>query len=163
MDVGTTYSGVAFAVLDPGEAPKTHCGKNGTVHAAGAEAALSHMEMEAEDEDLVSVECCRFKLHLQPATLDSGLNRSDLPALPEGKTVLDGSIETRIEFVLSHPNGWEGVQQSKMRGAAVRAGLIPDTTEGRNRVNFVTEGEARLHYYIRNRLTTMTGALSVSE
>ncbi|KAH9852621.1 hypothetical protein C2E23DRAFT_868473 [Lenzites betulinus] len=201
MDVGTTYSGVAFAVLDPGEVPRIHgvtrfpgqendTGKpkipsilyyrqNGTVHCAGAEAALPDMEMVAEDEDLILVEW--FKLHLRPKTLASEISQCDLPALPEGKTILDvfadflrylfdctrqyindthangktiwHSVTDRIEFVLSHPNGWEGLQQSKMRRAAVLAGLVPDTAEGRNRVRFVSEGEASLHYCARNGLT----------
>ena len=49
-----------------------------------------------------------------------------------------------MEVVLSHPNGWEGLQQSKMRQAAVGAGIVPDTPAGRSRVHFVTEGEASI-------------------
>lgn len=60
----------------------------------------------------------------------------------------------RIDFVLSHPNGWEGAQQAQMRTAAVQAGLIPDTNDGRERVQFVTEGEASLHFCIQSGLTT---------
>jgi hypothetical protein len=55
-----------------------------------------------------------------------------------------------IDFVLSHPNGWEGKEQAKMRRAAVLAGLIDDTKQGHERVSFVTEGEASLHYAIEN-------------
>ena len=50
-----------------------------------------------------------------------------------------------IDFILSHPNGWEGAQQSVMRRAAIKAGLVPDTPDGRERVKFVTEGEASFH------------------
>ena len=50
-----------------------------------------------------------------------------------------------IDFILSHPNGWEGAQQSAMRRAAIKAGLVPDTPDGRERVKFVTEGEASFH------------------
>lgn len=60
------------------------------------------------------------------------------------------SIEHHIQFVLTHPNGWEGAQQSQMRRAAVRAGLIEDTATGQKRVQFVTEGEASLHFCIHN-------------
>ncbi|KAL1941029.1 hypothetical protein VTO73DRAFT_7665 [Trametes versicolor] len=202
MDVGTTYSGVAFAVLDPGEVPKIsgvtrfpgqenavgdskipsilYYRRDGTVHSVGAEAALPGMELEAEDEDLVFVEW--FKLYLRPETLDSDeIKRRDLPPLPEGKGVLDvfadftrylyectqryikethangeslwSSVEDHIEFVLSHPNGWEGLQQGKMRQAAIMAGLVPDTPDGHARVHFVTEGEASLHFCIRSGLT----------
>jgi len=55
-----------------------------------------------------------------------------------------------IHFVLSHPNGWEGNEQSQMRQAAVEAGLVPDTLAGHDRVSFVTEGEASLHFAIEN-------------
>ena len=41
-----------------------------------------------------------------------------------------------------------------MRQAAVEAGLVPDTPAGRDRVSFVTEGEASLHFAVEN------GALS---
>lgn len=62
------------------------------------------------------------------------------------------SVENSIEFVLSHPNGWEGSQQCKMRQAAVDAGLVPDDDEGHSRVHFVTEGEASLHFCIHQGL-----------
>jgi hypothetical protein len=57
-----------------------------------------------------------------------------------------------MQFVLSHPNGWEGAQQTKMRRAAVYGGLIPDTDEGKARIRFVTEGEASLHACVLNGL-----------
>ncbi|KAI0350808.1 hypothetical protein OH77DRAFT_1412306 [Trametes cingulata] len=205
MDIGTTYSGVAYAILDPGEVPMIlgltrfpgqenaagdskipsilYYRQDGSVHSVGAEAAQPGMELEAEDEDLIFVEW--FKLHLRPETLDSEeIKRRDLPPLPLGKSVLDvfadftrylfactqryisethangeslwASLRGRIEFVLSHPNGWEGLQQGKMRQAAVMAGLVPDTPEGHARVHFVTEGEASLHFCIRSGLATDT-------
>ena len=55
-------------------------------------------------------------------------------------------LRDKAEFVIGHPNGWEGPQQAKMRQAAIRARLIPDTPEGMNRLRFVTEGEASLCY-----------------
>ncbi|EIW54761.1 uncharacterized protein TRAVEDRAFT_50899 [Trametes versicolor FP-101664 SS1] len=203
MDIGTTYSGVAYAFLDPGETPKIqgitrfpgqenaagdskipsilYYRRDGSVHSVGAEAAHPGIELEAEDENLVFVEW--FKLHLRPETLDSKeIKRRDLPPLPEGKSLLDvfadftrylfqctrryieethangasmwSSVEDRIDFVLSHPNGWEGLQQGKMRQAAIMAGLIPDTPDGHARVQFVTEGEASLHFCIRSGLTS---------
>ena len=62
------------------------------------------------------------------------------------------AVEHGIEFVLSHPNGWEGAQQTKMRRAAIYGGLIPDTDEGRARIRFVTEGEASLHACVQSGL-----------
>ena len=52
------------------------------------------------------------------------------------------SVSNNIELVLSHPNGWGGPQQTQLRTAAVKAGIVPDTPAGRSRVHFVTEGEA---------------------
>lgn len=69
------------------------------------------------------------------------------------------SVENDIQFVLSHPNGWEGAQQSKMRRAAIYGGLVPNTDEGKARVRFVTEGEASLHGCILGGLAS--DALSV--
>ena len=51
-----------------------------------------------------------------------------------------------IELVLTHPNGWGGPQQSQLRIAAVKAGIVPDTPAGHARVHFVTEGEASFHF-----------------
>jgi len=70
-------------------------------------------------------------------------------------TYLDGSqlwtsLENKIDFVFSHPNGWEGTEQTQMRRATVLAGLVPDTPEGHARISFVTEGEASLHFAIQN-------------
>jgi hypothetical protein len=39
---------------------------------------------------------------------------------------------------LSHPNGWEGVQQEQTRRAAIMAGLVPNTGTGSSRIRFVT-------------------------
>ena len=64
------------------------------------------------------------------------------------------SVKSDIDFVLSHPNGWEGTQQSDMRRAAVLAGLIQDNANGHSRLSFVTEGEASLHFSVQNGLPT---------
>lgn len=66
------------------------------------------------------------------------------------------SIEGDVEFVLAHPNGWEGQQQSLMRKAAVMAGLVEEK-DAHTRVQFVTEGEASLHFCVSQ------GTLSGSE
>ncbi|KAK1226878.1 hypothetical protein PQX77_010125, partial [Marasmius sp. AFHP31] len=127
----------------------------------------------AEDEGYVCVEW--FKLHLRPKGLEkSQVHDSDLPPLPRNKKPIDifadflrylhectinyikenrgvdffSSIESyNIDYVLSHPNGWEGPQQAQMRQAAITAGLV--TAEDADlRLQFVTEGEASLHYCI---------------
>jgi hypothetical protein len=68
------------------------------------------------------------------------------------------SVERHIEFVLSLPNGWEGAQQSQMRHAAVLAGLVTDG-DAQARLQFVTEGEASLHFCVKKGL--MTDAVTV--
>lgn len=115
----------------------------------------------------------RFKLRLRPRTMQLNMNGMRLSPLPRGKTPVHvfgdylgylytctksfitdthangsamwASVENDIQFVLSHPNGWEGPQQTRMRKAAVYGRLVPDTDEGRARIRFVTEGEASLH------------------
>ena len=132
----------------------------------------------AEDEMWIKAEW--FKLHLRPNTEASRHIANEIPSLPLNKTVttvlgdflkylfecassyiqdthangqdLWASVEKDIDYVLSHPNGWEGFPQTQMRQAAVQAGLIPDTTKGHARISFVTEGEAILQFSIENGL-----------
>ena len=119
----------------------------------------------------------RFKLYLRPKHMKSSTDE-ELPPLPPNKTAeqvfgdflrylykctqeyikethtsgvgLWRSLRSTTEFVLSHPNGWEGTQQTRMRNAAVYAGLVPGSPEGHSRIHFVTEGEASIHYCIAN-------------
>jgi len=130
----------------------------------------------------------RFKLHIRPKNASSDHVQANILPLPPGKTVvrvladllqylrkcgeayitethangkdLWESVRDNIDYVISHPNGWEGYQQSQIRDAVVLAGLVPDTPEGHNRVSFVTEGEASLHFSIDNGLPP--GALKAS-
>ncbi|KZT05487.1 uncharacterized protein LAESUDRAFT_727131 [Laetiporus sulphureus 93-53] len=200
IDVGTTYSGVSFCILDPGEIPQirsvtcypgqegdnklrdtkiptiVYYDEEGTVRAVGAEARLDANRLQALDEGWVLAQW--FKLHLRPRDLAS--DDEHLPTLPPTKTVIQIiadfmryiykcakefisekhptgrqllQSESNVEFVLTHPNGWGGSQQAKMRRAAVLAGLVPDSGAGQSRIHFVTEGEASLHYCITNGLT----------
>jgi hypothetical protein len=64
------------------------------------------------------------------------------------------SLKNHVEFVLTHPKGWEGPQQNQIRLAAVLGGLIPSTEEGMARVHLLTEGEAILHYCVVNVLAS---------
>jgi len=198
FDVGTTYSGISYSVLDPGEVPvvrgvtrfpaQDHVGgnskipsiiyydKKGDVRAVGAETLQENVILDAEEEGWDKVEW--FKLHLRPKTMTSG--RQEIPPLPKNKTVvrvladfleyllncardfikdthgtgvmLWDSVQGRIEFILSHPNGWEGSQQNQIRRAAVLAALVPDTPDGQSKIHLVTEGEASLHFCIGNGL-----------
>ncbi|KAJ2928087.1 hypothetical protein H1R20_g9022, partial [Candolleomyces eurysporus] len=196
FDVGTTYSGISYSILDPGQVPEIkgvirfpgheqirgeskiptvlYYDKSGNVRAIGAEAMREGIAETALDEGWTKAEW--FKLHIRPKR--AGLDRitASIPPLPPGKTVIrvladflryfrecamvyikgahpNGedlwrSISSDIEYVISHPNGWEGYQQSQIRSAIVLAGLVPDTVSGNARVTFLTEGEASLHFAI---------------
>ncbi|KAJ7490801.1 hypothetical protein FB451DRAFT_1513799 [Mycena latifolia] len=154
--------------------------RSGTARALGAEALQESVVEQAEAHGWVKSEW--FKLHLRPSTGTSVSAASTLPPLPANKRALDvfadflrylvhcaklyigehypsGSalwiaMEDNMVFVLMHPNGWEGEQQSQMRKAAIIAGLVPNSREGRDRIHFVTEGEASLHFCIANGLAT---------
>ena len=43
-----------------------------------------------------------------------------------------------------------------MRQAAIKAGLVPNTSSGHERISFVTEGEASLHFTIENGVLAQT-------
>ena len=66
-----------------------------------------------------------------------------------GRSVWD-SAKSDVIFILSHPNGWGGIEQVVMRRAAAKAKLIPDTEEGHDRIRFVTEGEASFNFCATN-------------
>jgi hypothetical protein len=136
----------------------------------------------------MSLGLIRFKLHMRPRGQRSNMLSPTIPPLPPNKAVVEvfsdflrylhkcarlyiqethangtslwNSISSKISYVLTHPNGWEGPQQAQMREAAIRAGLISDNVEGRSRVSFVPEGEASLHFCINNQLAP--NALEVS-
>ena len=106
-------------------------------------------------------------------------DRNEIPSLPPNKTIIQvftdymrylhqcakgyisethgatlwKALEDEILYVLTHPNDWEGSQQASMQNAAILAGFIPDTAEGRSRISFVTEGEASLRFCLSNGLT----------
>ena len=133
----------------------------------------------------------RFKLHLRPNTALTREITQKLPPLPPRKKVVDiladflrymyacartyieefhangtdlwTSVEDKIQFILTHPNGWEGIQQTQFRGACARAGMIPDTAAGRSQVTFVTEGEASLHFAIKHGLPVQATEVSLSD
>ncbi|SJL14079.1 uncharacterized protein ARMOST_17534 [Armillaria ostoyae] len=200
LDLGTTFSGVSYSILDPGIAPKIkgvtrfpaqenaggdakiptimYYDKSGEVMAAGAEALDESLVRSAEDEGWIK--CSRFKLHMLPKWADTKETNEAMAPLPPGKDVVEVfgdfyaylvectmsfiqeshqngtdlllSVKGDTEFILSHPNGWEGAQQQQLRKAAIYAGLIPDDDKGHERIHFVTEGEASLHFCIEHGL-----------
>ncbi|KAI5824782.1 hypothetical protein K523DRAFT_284377 [Schizophyllum commune Tattone D] len=144
----------------------------GVVTAVGAETLLDSNIEAAEVEGWSRAEW--FKLRLAPASSNSSLHGYPLPPLPPRKSVHDvltdfiayllvclrtfieethpggdalwTSLKDTAEFSLTHPNGWGGAQQAKMRSAALDAGLVRDHADAEDRVRFVTEGEASLHF-----------------
>ncbi|CAA7260321.1 unnamed protein product [Cyclocybe aegerita] len=199
FDVGTTFSGISYSILDPGRSPEIrgvtrfpgqhesyngsskiptiiYYDKNGKVRAVGAEAVTESMLVAAEEECWFKAEW--FKLLLCKKKTGNPLVQEI--SLPPRKTItqvfadflkylfecaseyikdthangpdLWASVKDKVDFVLSHPNGWEGREQAIMRNAAILAGLVPDTPVGRGRVSFLTEGEASLHFAIENGL-----------
>ncbi|KAM6497434.1 hypothetical protein JOM56_007907 [Amanita muscaria] len=199
IDVGTTFSGVSYALLDPGIVPQVQpvtqfvgqseprgdskvpsiiCYKqDGTVAAAGAGTDPETNPELAEMDDVIRVEW--FKLHLRPPHLETSqeFELQKLRSLPKNKTPVQvfgdflgylfestkkyireseswswNSVEKNMYFVLSHPNGWEGKQQSQMRKAAIAAGLV-DRSEALERISFVSEGEASLHFCLNKKPT----------
>ncbi|KAF9262566.1 hypothetical protein L218DRAFT_390595 [Marasmius fiardii PR-910] len=204
FDLGTTFSGISYSVLEPGMVPDVRAvtrypdqeytggdvkvptvvyyNKNGTMKAIGGTVMEPNTRMEAQEKGWFL--CERFKLHLMPdGALTPDENGDNLMSpLPPGKKVEDifadfyrylykcskdyigqtvpdpkfwSSVEGKVEFILSHPNGWEGQQQESLRLAAVKAGLIPDTTEGQAHLHLVTEGEACFHFCVNDILSKM--------
>ncbi|KAJ7755461.1 hypothetical protein B0H16DRAFT_715359 [Mycena metata] len=200
IDIGTTFSGMSFCLLEPGKLPEIlpvtrfpaqdHIGgdskvpsiiyydASGRARAFGAEALQESVVEQAEEEGWQKAEW--FKLHLRPT--GAAIREDSVPPLPANKNALDVftdflrylfgcakayivdrypngnarwiGLESTIEYVLTHPNGWSGEQQSKMRSAAIIAGLIPNTLADSERIHFVTEGEASLNFCITNGLAT---------
>jgi len=51
-----------------------------------------------------------------------------------------------IDFILAHPSGWGLEQQSLLRRAAVKAGLVSSNQMAAERIQFIGEAEASVHY-----------------
>ncbi|KAJ7652890.1 hypothetical protein B0H17DRAFT_1101242 [Mycena rosella] len=194
FDVGTTFSGVSYSILEPGQVPviksitrfpgQEHVSgdskvptaiwydRDGMVRAEGAATTTGAYVDKAQDENWVHAKW--FKLHLRP-TRETPIH--PLPHRKSATSVLADflrylfectktfieqthpngrdlwlSLENSIQFVMAHPNGWEGKQQNQMRDAAIVAGLISTSEAEHDRLRFVTEGEASLHFCIQNGL-----------
>ncbi|OAX34713.1 hypothetical protein K503DRAFT_774259 [Rhizopogon vinicolor AM-OR11-026] len=202
FDVGTTFSGVSYCILHPGEVPVIQ-GVNrypaqqqvggdskipsiiyydlqGDVRAVGAEALQERIIEQAEDEGWVKLEWWKLRICAKHLA-SSHIREDDIPPLPRGKSAVQvladfmrylfqcartyiqetyagglnllRSVENSIEFVLTHPNGWEGPQQREIRHAAELAGLI-SSNEEQSHVHLLTEGEASLHFCVTNMITS---------
>jgi predicted small integral membrane protein len=137
----------------------------------GEEARSPEVEDEAREKQWQLAKY--FKLHLHPAELRVNHDLKVEP-LPSGTTIervyadfigylfrhtesffeeftLDGktiwdNLAASIEFVFAHPNAWGLKEQTVLQNAAVRAGLVPSATTAGQRIHFVTEAEASVHF-----------------
>ena len=65
------------------------------------------------------------------------------------------SIEHNIKFILTHPNGWEGLQQQQISHAAKLAELIPGKKKKHTSwIHLLTEGEASLYFCIAHMMAS---------
>ena len=115
---------------------------------------------------------------ISPTELPAAMKAQMSTQLPKGKTIIDvfadfmrylfestkalfkasepngelrwDSVSNDIELVLTHPSEWGGPQQTQLRTAAVKAGIVRDNPAGNSRVHFVTEGEATLNFCVTN-------------
>jgi hypothetical protein len=62
------------------------------------------------------------------------------PKYADGKELWE-TLSPSMYIILTTPNGWEGVQQNRMRSAAIKAGIVDQ--DGGARIKFVTEAEVR--------------------
>ncbi|KAH0836421.1 hypothetical protein J3R83DRAFT_8024 [Lanmaoa asiatica] len=111
----------------------------GNLKAVGYEALKDELAEEAMSEGWVKLEW--WKLHLRPKHLSSKhIKDDDIPPLPKGKSAcaetyiqesypgyIWQSVKDDIQFIFTHPNGWEGAQQQQIRRAIELAGLVPST------------------------------------
>ncbi|EPT00722.1 hypothetical protein FOMPIDRAFT_1122045 [Fomitopsis schrenkii] len=117
IDIGTTYSGVAYCVLDPGEIPKVLSvtrfpgqeGKNksrdvkipsvlyydqgGNLRAVGAAAMLPNVQEDAYEHEWTLIKW--FKLHLLPQSILPG---AALPPIDADKTAVE-ILADYLEYV----------------------------------------------------------------
>ncbi|CCO35952.1 hypothetical protein BN14_10074 [Rhizoctonia solani AG-1 IB] len=148
--------------------------KHGRPKLFGADAITEDARDSAEEHGWTLAK--RFKLHLHPREMRDKFSIKIDP-LPEGvtlqqiysefmgylfkhtepyfkKRIIDGSniwesYKDSIAFVFGHPNGWGLREQEFLRKAAIKGGLV-DAADAKNRVRFVTEAEASVHYCIGN-------------
>ncbi|KIK04209.1 hypothetical protein K443DRAFT_130999 [Laccaria amethystina LaAM-08-1] len=181
IDVGTTYKRFLAQeqISGASKIPTiVFYNRQGEVKAVGAEAISEETLVKAGKQGWLKAEW--FKLHLRNNTNERPNITEEIPPLPKGKSAVDVladilrylftcssdyiqdtdvnggelwlTLKDVIHFVLSHPNGWEGLQQDRLREAAVLAGLIPQDHSGYSRLLFVTKGEASLHFAVQNGL-----------
>lgn len=138
--------------------------------AFGAEALSTKTKQQADDDGWELAE--HFKLHLHPATMRAE-HEIIVQPLPRGVELdriysdffrylyrhtqdffqrrevngedLWARLESTIEIIIAHPNGWSAYEQGFLRKAAIMGGLVPEG-DAAERVHVVSEGEASVHF-----------------
>lgn len=112
LDIGTTFSGISYSILDPGKVPETrtvtrypsqeqaggdskiptaiYYDARGRPCALGAETTKEGIEVDAEENGWTKAQW--FKLHLRPTQANApaaGHKKDEVPPLPPNKTVVD--------------------------------------------------------------------------
>ncbi|KAG8813630.1 hypothetical protein FRC17_001477 [Serendipita sp. 399] len=152
----------------------THTYQNGEAQYFGAEAR------EYIDED--EYEIARwFKLHLHPDSMKFGqLSELEIPSLPSGvslpqvyadfiRYIYNGTkeffisntpngqhiwsrLKDQMPIIFCTPNGWDMSEHAFLTQAAIQAG-ITDPSNAEDRLWFLTEGEASVHYSLAHTKT----------
>jgi len=125
------------------------------------------------EEDLQGTTLVKwFKLHLHPAAMRTANNLTP-PPLPSRvgikrvytdflkytfahtKSFVSTSslvnwdrLKDSFVIVMAIPNGWDDTQQALLRSAVVAADILPEKHD-RDRLQFVSEAEASIHYAIK--------------
>ncbi|CAG7852385.1 SubName: Full=Uncharacterized protein {ECO:0000313/EMBL:CCA68622.1} [Serendipita indica DSM 11827] len=116
------------------------------------------------------------KLDDQPPPYNASTNELEIPPLPRGVSLKSVYVEfinyvfeaTRLHFedstpngkeiwsrlissaavVFAIPNGWDTIQHEFLKEVAVDAGLFQNSDDVEQRIEFVTESEAAVHYVL---------------
>ncbi|KDQ12464.1 hypothetical protein BOTBODRAFT_34432 [Botryobasidium botryosum FD-172 SS1] len=147
----------------------------GRARAFGAEARKSDVLDQAEDGGWKLAK--HFKLHLHPDSMKSSHQITLDPLPPQvpvekiyadfigylfrqtkrffQERILDGEntwklLERKIDFIIAHPNGWDITEQTILRQAVIDAGILPSLSAALERVYFVSEAEASVHFVLHH-------------
>ncbi|KAG9049918.1 hypothetical protein FS842_011453, partial [Serendipita sp. 407] len=123
-----------------------------------------------------------FKLRLHPMSMKSGhfSEGLEIPSLPSGVPLLKvysdfmrylykstrdffitntpngqniwSRLQDRMPLIFCTPNGWDMSEHSLLTEAAISAGIVP-SSDSEERLWFVTEGEASVHYSLAHTKT----------
>lgn len=64
---------------------------------------------------------------------------------PNGRSIWS-RLDNDMVIVIATPNGWDVSQHVFLKHAAIKAGIVRSQQEAEDRLEFVTEGEASVHY-----------------